>query len=348
MKSLNGQNNNFVFVSFNKLWRYFTLRRSTKEDIKWFLFTLFPFLFKKWVIYLNWKSARVYCNTELTIFKRDFWKRKFHQSYPIPLPKPANEKPGKETFDQSLAVVVHVFYTDIFNEILHHLSKAENCRMHLYVTGETNHMEKVEPSLLKNFTSVEFHPCPNHGRDILPFLKVLPKVFDDGHEIVLKLHTKGSNHLNRKVHWRNDLFSKLIGVDKVTNLMKILDRNQQIGMIGPSENILPMKNYYGSNAKIVNELSNDLGVRDELLTDLNFVAGSMFYARKEALLPLLKLNLSDENFEKEKGQTDGTMAHAVERLFTVGLIVAGLHLADTDYDEKNPILMVNKNHYFSQ
>ena len=40
----------------------------------------------------------------------------------------------------------------------------------------------------------------------------------------------------------------------------------------------------------------------------------MFWARVDAVLPLFTNNLSD-NFPNEKGQADGTLAHAIERLW---------------------------------
>ena len=40
----------------------------------------------------------------------------------------------------------------------------------------------------------------------------------------------------------------------------------------------------------------------------------MFWARVDAVLPLFTNKLSD-NFPNEKGQADGTIAHAIERLW---------------------------------
>lgn len=336
----------YRYYNFDRLWKFFPLRRSTKEGLKKILFTVFPFVFRRWDIYLNWKNARIYRHRNLKITKLEFWRRLFYNSYPIQLTRGtssslSNNAPGK------LAVVVHVFYTDIFDEILNLLSQAHISKTSLYLTGPQHIIDTYKNRIPENLLPVYFLPIKNHGRDILPFLKVLPRVFDDGHQLVLKLHTKGSNHLHRSIHWRKHLFAKLIGKGTIDRAIEIFGENENIGIIGPSRNILPMYNYYGSNAEIVEILSRRMGVDDALLGDLNFVAGSMFYARKEALLPILELGLSDADFEKENGQVDGTMAHAIERLFPVGLIAAKLQLADTDYTHKNPVLKVNKNHYFS-
>lgn len=332
--------------NFDKFWRYFPVARPLKEEAKGFLFTVSPFLFRRLEMYHNWKNARIFKNFSLSVWNKDYWKRKIGNTYTIDIPvsnNPGIEKPQH----QKLAVVVHVFYPEVFSEILQFLSKCEKVQISLYITGPFLVLEQVKPLVRGFFKEAKFMAANNHGRDILPFLKILPNIFDDGHSIVLKLHTKQSNHLNRKEHWRNDLLNKLIGRGSIVNAMQIFRQNPQVGMIGPSGNILPMYLYYAANAGKVRILSTQMGVADKQLSDLNFVAGSMFYARKEVLKPILDLQLSDADFETESGQTDGTMAHVVERLFAAGLIVPDLYLADTDYSENAPILTVTKNHYFT-
>ena len=57
---------------------------------------------------------------------------------------------------------------------------------------------------------------------------------------------------------------------------------------------------------------------------LDFPVGSMFWARSAALRPLLDLELSFEDFPAEVGQTDGTLAHAIERLYFYACEKSGL------------------------
>jgi lipopolysaccharide biosynthesis protein len=41
----------------------------------------------------------------------------------------------------------------------------------------------------------------------------------------------------------------------------------------------------------------------------------MFWCRVDFLLPLLNSGIKPSDFETEKGQVDGTAAHAIERIF---------------------------------
>jgi lipopolysaccharide biosynthesis protein len=328
--------------NLDNLWKVFPVSRPVKEAVKTYLFTSLPFFFRNWEIYQNWKNSRVFKPTNLTVWHSAYWQRALKESYEIKLEEPAEHIVLQEK-EQNLAVVIHVFYPEIFKEIMDLPGWHTGVNMSLYLTGTKQALAESAPLVHpKLFSSVIPLETPNRGRDILPFLNVLPKVFEDGNETVLKLHTKGSNHLNRKEHWRNQLFSKLIGKGSVENALQIFRSNPAIGMIGPAGNILPMHLYYASNGAMVHHLCRQMGIEDARLKDLNFVAGSMFYARREALQPILNLQLSTTGFEPEAAQTDGTLAHAVERAFAAGLIAAGLQLADTEYSAENPVLRVSK------
>lgn len=335
------QTSEFKYHDFEKIWKFFPVRRPMKESVKNLLFSWFPVFFKKWEIYQNWKYARVYQNRKLKWWHLKFWERKFFTQYTINL-KTNYKTPEETPLANKLAVVVHAFYTDIFYEIYEALQRVENIELSLYLTGPEKILDEIKTGISSNPLPVQYFPVKNHGRDILPFLTVLPKVFEDGHTIILKLHTKKSNHLNRRDLWCNDLISKLAGKGCVNRVMEVFGANPSIGMVGPIGNIMPMSLYYAANGQRVNEIAQKMGISNRKLEDMNFVAGSMFYARKEALLPVLKLNLSDTDFEAEDGQKDGTMAHAIERIFAASLLGAGLQFADTNFSPHKPVLTVSK------
>ena len=59
----------------------------------------------------------------------------------------------------------------------------------------------------------------------------------------------------------------------------------------------------------------------------SFIAGSMFWLRPAALRLLLDAHLEVAEFEAEAGQLDGTLAHAVERVFSLTASAGGFGTA---------------------
>jgi lipopolysaccharide biosynthesis protein len=159
----------------------------------------------------------------------------------------------------------------------------------------------------------------NHGRDVLPFLKIIPDVVGEGFEVFLKLHTKKSKHRQDGTTWLKDILKKLVSPGNTKAVIQTFHDNPDVGIVGPQGHIVPMTTYWGSNQKKVLELAARIGIESEKVMAAPFVAGTMFYGRISGLKPMLNLAISDQDFEPESGQTDGTMAHAIERIFTISM-----------------------------
>ncbi len=224
-----------------------------------------------------------------------------------------------QTFDtkKSVAVVIHSFYETILDEILGYLDNINTIPLKLYVTTPINLFGATRRKLKQHKHSAYVLPVSNRGRDILPFIKIMPEVVKGGHDLLIKVHTKKSIHREDGDLWRKDVFEKLLNEHSLKENIEYLANHPEIGILGPADHIVPMDLYMGSNTARVAKLAARMGIDSGTLQKLNFVAGSMFTARIKAIAPLLNIALSETDYEAETGQIDGTLAHAMERLFSV-------------------------------
>ena len=218
---------------------------------------------------------------------------------------------------QIVAIVIHAFYDDVFVEILEYLKNIVDLPMKLYVTTTPEKEGVIHKLLVSQSCNFLLRVVENRGRDILPFMKIMPEVISAGHDFFVKVHTKKSPHRKDGNEWRKDLYDKLIDGATMKEGIRILKENPSIGIFCPDGHFVEMSYFWGSNAERVIHLASRMGVEPNALPGLNFIAGSMFIARVDAIIPLLNLAIDDSDFELELGQTDGTLAHAIERLFAV-------------------------------
>jgi glycosyltransferase involved in cell wall biosynthesis len=238
------------------------------------------------------------------------------------------EMPEPMIVGQELAVVIHVYYLDVF-ESLFDLLVSTRVKLKLFVTTSRDLADHLREMLNHSIYKFEILVVENRGRDVLPFLKMMPEVIAEGYGLVLKLHTKKSTTRVDGDVWREDIYKNLLSPVGMVRALEYMHENTQVGIIGPTGHVLPLASYFGRNKARVIRLAAEMGVNSEQLRGLSFVAGSMFFVRVSALQPLLNLSLDDE-FEPESGQTDGTMAHAVERVFPASLLSLSQQLMDTN------------------
>nr|WP_325265939.1 rhamnan synthesis F family protein [uncultured Rhizobium sp.] len=231
----------------------------------------------------------------------------------------------------SVACVIHAFYPELLDEILYELSGYKGS-LKLFVTVPASKADQVHKILANYKMDVEVILTPNIGRDVLPFLKALPKVLRSESSLILKLHTKRSKHLDNGDVWRKELLSCFIKPNELAAAVKIFDDNPDVGILGPTGHNVSMEGYMGSNDGRLRRLKNDMGMGDVRNSKLGFIAGSMFMARPEALQAVCELNLTEEEFEHEDSQTDGTLAHAVERAWTFSAMARLLKVATKPLD----------------
>lgn len=236
----------------------------------------------------------------------------------------ALQMPEKASTAAPPCVVIHAWHMPEFIDLLEHLKRSELiCR--LVITTAHEHRQAVDAALHRVGLQGEVMLYPNHGRDVLPFLQVAELLLGEGVELVLKLHTKRSTHLQHGAQWRDEMLQQLLLDGHAARAVKAFDRNPSLGLLAPRGHLLPVRDFIGANALALSRLRVQLGLSvDPLETD--FSAGSMYWVRLAALRPLLDAHLYRSTFEPEQGQIDGTVAHAIERLLGAICAQAGFTL----------------------
>jgi lipopolysaccharide biosynthesis protein len=215
------------------------------------------------------------------------------------------------------AVFAHVFYPELWDEIVAVRSTLPPGSP-IIATAPPPQADALRAKAAGD-PGVTILERPNRGRDIAPFLEALDLGLLDPFDAVLKIHTKKSPHLRQGSLRRRVFYAALAGSRGVAARALAQFREPDVGLVGPGAYFRRAPFYWMGNRERVAELSMRMGADAEL----GFFEGSMFWVRPAALAPLRGLRLRREDFEDERGQLDGALHHAVERLFTIAAAAAG-------------------------
>jgi lipopolysaccharide biosynthesis protein len=233
------------------------------------------------------------------------------------------ERFGAPSERPCLAVVVHAYYLEVAEELLP-LFAAYPEDTEFFFTTVAEQKDQLAQQLARLPHRVTIYATENRGRDVAPFLEVLQRIWSRRFKFILKLHTKRSQHRTDGDQWRAEIIRSIGDPGQLPAIIEELERQPSIGILGSADHLVRMSKFWGSNAERVRQLGRRLGFHEIDEGGVVFVAGTMFFARLEALEPLLALSLAPEDFEPEAGQTDGTLAHAIERAFSLSAAAASL------------------------
>jgi lipopolysaccharide biosynthesis protein len=171
---------------------------------------------------------------------------------------------------------------------------------------------------------------PNRGRDIGPFLSSFEGKHLQDYEFVGHLHTKKTKdregHVGRV--WYRFLLANLLG--KQTGMADVILTRMvdepKLGMVFADD---PNLVGWDANLAYATDLADKLGLTS-LPTDITFPVGTMFWARTECFTPFLRLGLTWEDYPEEPLAYDGSVLHALERLFPLVVEAGGHEIALTN------------------
>jgi hypothetical protein len=237
---------------------------------------------------------------------------------------------------KKILIFIHLYYLNQASALIENLRRIRLHQISIVVTCDPMNGNALAfaHELAAAFDVLKIVYCPNHGMDVMPFLKALSLVGDeiDSYDIVIKFHTKNT-HSQRAIDI-NSIYFKYLFDDEL--LAEVVDQN--IDLCAPLSLMRLGQNMIYRNRhnlqKILHTVDDcasghesiDIASRIQLINSPTwlFACGTMFVLsqRVSKSLQAVSLHIS-QLFENEnyRGKTrdDGSIAHAMERFF-------GLHI----------------------
>lgn len=251
-------------------------------------------------------------------------KNRMHLNYILPKEYYFNKK--HET--KRIALIIHIYFSDLIQDTFGYI---ENMPKYadIYITTDTEEKKKIIEGTYKKlrlqFNNMKVIIIQNRGRDISSIL-VGCREYIQQYDYVCFAHDKKTAQFEPYTIGKSfayKCFENILGSSKyVENIIETFEENQRLGLMMP-----PPPNHasfygifgteWGENFDNTKELGDKLGLKVNMNIMKEPIAplGTMFWFRPEALKVLLDNKWKYEDFPEEPNYYDGTILHAVERIY---------------------------------
>lgn len=216
-----------------------------------------------------------------------------------------------------IAAIVHCYYPEIAEKIL---DKCLSLGFLVYgsLTEGVDNSELIE----KYRDRVVFKKFINRGRDIAPFITGFKDEIASS-DLCIHLHTKKSLHYgSERTDWMDYCLESLLS--NVSEVIDIFETNENASIVFPEPPLFLLNQInWGHNFNRAKSILDRLGINLSKSDVLDFPVGSMFWFKPKHLSEIFDLPISTYHFENERGQVDGTLAHAIERILGVYCLKMG-------------------------
>lgn len=251
-----------------------------------------------------------------------------------------------EKCDKKIAIHIHLFYVDLLDEFINYLNNMPYTFDLFISTKESEDIEAIKArcSQINHLAQCYVRSVANRGRDLSPLYVEFGKEIQQ-YDYFLHVHSKKSLYTGtEQKNWRNYSMEALLGsseqIKKIFGLFTKQD--EKVGLFYPEPDTdFPMWGLdWLSNEVQGRYLLSRLYINQPEQGLFYYPAGSFFWAKVKALQPVFDLKLSLNDFPEEHGQTDGTLAHALERVIQFVAVNQGYNAAI--YDAEDECLSLNR------
>jgi lipopolysaccharide biosynthesis protein len=217
-----------------------------------------------------------------------------------------------------LVITAHVFYPDFVNQLIDALNQLPK-ETKVFATTPSQEIKRD----LVNYLEAAGNPhdvrlTPNIGRNFGPlFVEFSKQLMKE--ESFIHVHSKKSLHSPEIAQdWLKRNTDLLLSKEGIQRISSLTESNPKVGLVyaDASDLIWGLNFRWGRSRKIAKRFFAHLPGFERVRWSgrLSFPAGGMFWARTQAIRPLLEIDWSYEMFSKEQNQRDGELQHSQERI----------------------------------
>lgn len=238
------------------------------------------------------------------------------------LPENSLEKSRKVEVLEKAAIAVNLYYEDTVPKYLEYLNNVPE-EIDVYIISSN----PVVWNMVENFVSrrkgTYLINKDNRGRDISALLVAFREIALR-YEYICFVHDKKEKQQFMKEDidfWVKNLWDNTLkSAHYICNVLNTFE-NSNIGVLVPPEPIGEYKNDWYKNVwyedfEITKKLADELGLVCNISNEKSPITlGTAFWCRTVALKKLFEKEWRYEDFPKEPLADDGTISHAIERIF---------------------------------
>ena len=227
---------------------------------------------------------------------------------------------------KKIALVMHLYFEDLIDYCLSYAKSMPDVADIYLTVGSENLAEVAKEKFDTLPNKVEIIMIENRGRDVSALL-VGTKDFIMDYDYVCFMHDKKVMQLKPEtigVSFSYKCFENMLASKGfVDNIINVFEENPRLGILMPpppnhGDYFITIGLEWGKNYKITKKLADELGLTVPITKDKEPIAplGTMFWFRPKAMKLLFDKDWQYEDFPKEPNKIDGTLLHAVERIYS--------------------------------
>lgn len=232
------------------------------------------------------------------------------------------------------ALVVHVWHLDVLDDLA---AAADNLPpgVDRFVTVPDSFSAAQRARVATALPGAVLVAVENAGQDVGALFQLMGKVDLGRYDFICKIHTKKG--MNMPEIWRTALFGGVLGsAAQAGHIVARFRADPQLMLAGARQLFLHGPSYLFKNAEgLVGAFAPMIGTADIREMDWGFIAGTCFWIRTSVLT---RMAACEPRFRAGDYTTDGTLAHAAERMFGLAVALSGgkVLLQDLRFPDRFP------------